>query len=911
MLSTGRIGLLIILLAGFAWVKGQNFPVVSNQFTSFQSYNNASQVVDVGAGEFIIAWRSSRNGAGYSNLYLQKVNHLGQFLWEGDGTPICPIPSNQDKFDISPDAFGGIVIVWEDGREGKDKEKLYLQRINARGEMLWDPMGVKLCAGEGSQTNPQIEWDNKNGFYVVWEDSRRGGTELDIYAQHISVSGRTSWMPEGLPIVTSPNIQQHITLGSDGETGVIILWEDFRNGRYWNLYAQKLDRKGDFAWSPNGLDIFAGREENHHNASMVPDGYGGFLFVYQKYSEQTRGYDIFRGRIKVDGTLVYHYSTCFANEDQINPVICKKGRDVIVSWEDHRNGNKDIYAQQIRIMDGIFQWDQNGMPVSNSPQDDRLPSMVASISSNYQMFVWQRWEGRNKTLWIQKLDNFGQPLLEPEGMPVCRIGKEQEQQSVVSDGNGGLMVSWTDYRETGRNYIYLQHFNTNGLPLYKPEGTKLGSEHDGPFPKIEGLEMLATRDGYFYLAWSDFRNGKGNSDIFIQKLDEFGNPKWRTNGIPVCVAAGEQSRPRLIEDGVGGVILAWVDTREARNDNIFAQRISPTGRMLWQIDGVPVCEAERGQSQIQMVSDAKEGVVICWSDARDLLSSGFDLYIQRINHQGDIMWGRDGKAFAKFEGLQTAPSLASDGDGGAFVAWQDNRTGFSNIYMQHINSFGIFEWEYGGRLPHPGDYHQRTPKLVRNFVGDLILVWEDAASGDGNEKIRINSLTVNGFKQWGSRGKMVAPADGKQSQPSLLTDESGNIWVTWLDERAKSEAGVKIYSQQFTSDGKNLWDFDGVSLGSKLKEYNDYAVILNPKSYAYYFWSASLEDGTQKVFFQKLRPDGAKKVGFYGSMVGDRDSEQMSPVMAINRDSRVMVCWVKKDPSNGQFSLLGTFLKEL
>ncbi|HEX2901394.1 MAG TPA: hypothetical protein VHS96_16890, partial [Bacteroidia bacterium] len=127
-----RIWILFLLLAplgALAQSKG-SFDVLETNVTSFRSLNTQSKVARSGDTDVIIGWRSARQGVHYHNIYIQKVDQLGNILWEKDGVPICPFPANQTDFAMVQDGYGGIVVVWEDYRQGSDLPLLYAQRIN-------------------------------------------------------------------------------------------------------------------------------------------------------------------------------------------------------------------------------------------------------------------------------------------------------------------------------------------------------------------------------------------------------------------------------------------------------------------------------------------------------------------------------------------------------------------------------------------------------------------------------------------------------------------------------------------------------------------------------------------------------------------------------------------------------------
>lgn len=903
--------LILFVLVVWVGVLGQPkgvFNVVSPIETSFRSVNSGGQMVRSGDDAVIMGWRSGRRGVPYNNIYLQKIDHSGNSFWEPDGTPLCPYPANQTAFSMVEDGFGGVVAVWEDYRHGTEAPAIYAQRINLRGEPLWGLEGLRVCASPGGQRKPKLISDLENGFYVVWEDYRQGVEEPDLYAQLLDLGGRIRWRAQGMPIATAPGIQQNFSVATDEKHFLYIIWEDFRNGIFWNLYAQKLDQAGNFFWKAGGLDVFAGVEENHHNPSIVPDGYGGLLFVYQKYSGETQGTDIYRGRINSAGEVLFHFATCYAQNEQLNPRIVKKGSKAILCWEDRRNGNWDVYAQMVRLHDGILEWDVNGVAVANSLLDEQNPVVITSSSYGYQVFSWSRKNSEGTRIHVQKVNNLGELAWAAGGAEICPYSSEQLEPAILPDEEGGLWCLWSD-RQEGASYPVVQHINGNCLPLLQREGLKVTAPQVGVYAKLNSSKLLAARSGDYFVAWQDYRNGYQNADIYLQKLDAKGNSLWRRNGIPACLAKGEQSSPLLIEDGVGGVIVAWYDRRNGKDDNLYAQRIDAYGKLLWKAEGVEVCLAAGDQNSLRAISDGDEGVVLCWVDSRDLAETGFDLYLQRVGHDGEALWGRDGKPFSNFPGLQTGPAMVSDGNGGAFLVWMDARSQYSNIFLQRINSFGIYEWEYGGRATSPAATYQRYPVVMMNEHHELHIVWQESRQGEGYDKLYMQSHTSNGGKLWNPTGVPICKYPGKQSAPQIVAGEAGDFWVTWLDERDRQYLGVQLLVQKFDLGGNAVWQADGMKIGESMDEWNEYAAVANKNGHLVMVWTQRVSATAKHVFCQRLDPDGNKLYGFAGLEMAGADVHQFSPTVAAGAENQIMSLWVQQALQDGVHSIKGFVVK--
>ena len=116
-------------------------------------------------------------------------------------------------------------------------------------------VNLPLCTAANNQTNPRIVADGAGGAIVTWYDFR-GGTDSDIYAQHILASGAVdpAWPADGRALCTSVNNQYSPTIVADGAGGAIVTWYDYRSGTYSDIYAQHILASGadEPAWPADG-----------------------------------------------------------------------------------------------------------------------------------------------------------------------------------------------------------------------------------------------------------------------------------------------------------------------------------------------------------------------------------------------------------------------------------------------------------------------------------------------------------------------------------------------------------------------------------------------------------------------------------------------------------------------------------
>jgi hypothetical protein len=199
-----------------------------------------------------------------------------------------------------------------------------------------------------------------------------------------------------------------------------------------------------------------------------------------------------------------------------------------------------------------------------------------------------------------------------------------------------------------------------------------------------------------------------SADIWALRVDGTGAVAsgWPPGGVLVCGESDRQLLPDIVGDGSGGSIIAWTDARGAI-PQVYAQSLSGNGAPQWSADGIPLGPGGGAQYFQQLVSDGAEGAIANWIDAR---GPAWGVRGQRVNTLGALEWGAGGLDVggsggpspdpivfgAVASGNQFAPVFASDGFGGAFVAWQEAATPFEfEIRAQKITNGGLLAWSGG------------------------------------------------------------------------------------------------------------------------------------------------------------------------------------------------------------------------
>ena len=105
-----------------------------------------------GTGGAIITWSDDRvppHLGFFMDIYSQRVDPSGP-VWTANGVGVCTDPGGQILPRQTPDGAGGWVIAWQDGQPAStDGWKVYAQRIDIDGQLLWPARGIAVCDTTG------------------------------------------------------------------------------------------------------------------------------------------------------------------------------------------------------------------------------------------------------------------------------------------------------------------------------------------------------------------------------------------------------------------------------------------------------------------------------------------------------------------------------------------------------------------------------------------------------------------------------------------------------------------------------------------------------------------------------------------------------------------------------------------
>ncbi|MGA1842501.1 MAG: putative metal-binding motif-containing protein [bacterium] len=425
---------------------------------------------------------------------------------------------------------------------------------------------------------------------------------------------------------------------SDKEGGVIVIWKED------HLKAQRMNHRGEKLWSTgwntDGIDITSKTGIDRWEA--VSDGKGG----------------------------------------------------VIVAWiGDNQFGLKRVWAQRING-DGNRLWKPGGDPLSDVEVADISSSLITVCSDRQNgAFIGLAVSSGARVIHINSSGSLSQQG--KNGILIPGSTYWIEGISLAAD-SGAALLAWkySNFFVERRGKIYLQKIST-GLTFPWGSTPKIITNFIG----IENFRITSDSQGGFLVAWvSNTDISSGNlRELRGQRINSNGTNQWRTNGVLIFNLDKKYYNSNydfeIIADGTGGMIISWMDYRNAdtappygASSDVFAQRLDSSGNIQWEPNGVLLPPwikdgaAPGTQNDIDMVGDGFGGAIVTYSDFANI---SLDISATRLSINGDKLWSKYVHSdYYDESAWDTSPTIVFDNSGpdpkGANIIWHHSS---NNTFM--------------------------------------------------------------------------------------------------------------------------------------------------------------------------------------------------------------------------------------
>jgi hypothetical protein len=407
------------------------------------------------------------------------------------------------------------------------------------------------------------------------------------------------------------------------------------------------------------------------------------------------------------------------------------------------------------------------------------------------------------------------------------------EYKAIPDDSGGAYITWVDARNATISKVYIQHINAAGSVLWLANGIKvadISARYD------YSPNLCNDGNGGVIIGWTG-DDRVSNSQQYAQRYNSSGIPQWTVNGVQVCTAPGFRGGAKLLADNSNGAMFFFTDSRNdphglnydslvanyLTNADIYGQRLSSTGTLLWTSNGVAIVAASGNQDAFensQVITDGSGGAIVAFVDGRNDLMNNYDnldLFAQRVNSSGVVQWTANGVAVSTAPGNQFGLNnfIVPDGSGGLVGTWEDIDS--ARVFVQRINGSGTPMWATNGIAISPAGFGNwaSVPVLVNDSLGNYVVIFR-MSYASFNAAILAQKLNGSGVSQWATGGVQIADiAEGRSFstlEPQPVPGNNGSVIVSWSAKGAGG-AGVlgtqNIYASKLLTTGV----LDGINAG--------------------------------------------------------------------------------------------------
>ena len=403
---------------------------------------------------------------------------------------------------------------------------------------------------------------------------------------------------------------------------------------------------------------------------------------------------------------------------------------------------------------------------------------------------------------------------------------------IVADSDGGCYITWIlNHRP------YVSHLDKFGYSTWGGEFVRLGTTTDYP----DWGDIDVSSDGALLVTYVDydtsFMSVIEDLKVRVQKVSIEGVVEWDSDGLVIGDDEWRTFHPRIVSDGEGGAIIAYY---KAEGSSIvkylMLQRIDAEGNFLWGDEGITAPDSQYVREKPEIVSVGNgEFVVQRW------VNGYFDFH--KFDLLGNFLWEEP----VSFVSSGYFAYMVADDSGGVFATERAQINGIRKIRALHIGSDGESLWGDPGVIVRDSITYNYGAPLVKNEDGSITMCWQE----DLPVYISTQRITGNGQKLWGEAGTSISSSITDQTQPIITTSlDNSNIfaWTDFLNDE------IDYYAQRLDVNGNQMWDVNDILVSQREATQYSHSCCITDSGGMIMTWGEEFEN--YGVYAQQISSEG-------------------------------------------------------
>lgn len=434
--------------------------------------------------------------------------------------------------------------------------------------------------------------------------------------------------------------------------------------------------------------------------------------------------------------------------------------------------------------------------------------------------------------------------------------------SVVDDSKGGTFIFWQDKKELGGNQVLFIHLDGSGKVSFRADGKKISQL---PGPMLNPVSTVSSA-GSVVTIWKDYSHNL-SGDLYAQRVTANGNLLWSPSGLQLTNPTEEINDYSLTSSEQGQIFVSYV--AKSKNLNVVysikVKMVNVNGKIIGKDEGITIHSSPNRKSNISILVDNSGGAFIFWIESEKNKNV---LYAQHINQTGKLLWGSKPLTISSTAQSITTYLVQMFGADKIYSCWQIQSRD-KDIYHQLIGIKGNNIWDRGGKLITKQNGNQSNPQAVA-YDSSIIVSWTNEIKND--HKVFLQKYNLKGNPVW--KNGPVSPVNEKSDQfgQKIISDGKNGALLAWIDKRGDLGSG-DIYSQRINSSGDLVWHDKGVLVGSHSNSLKSYLSLIPDKRGGAIAIFKDTRNKANEIYGQKIFSTGtyiSQIVGFKSELINDK-----------------------------------------
>jgi hypothetical protein len=370
--------------------------------------------------------------------------------------------------------------------------------------------GAKVNTDTGSalQDNAAYAVGSDGTVYAVWEDSRNGATNTDIYFSSRNPSTGVWAAETKLNADTGTTGQRTPSIAIDGSGNLYVVWADDRNGSTnTDIYFAK--RTGS-TWSAN-IKVNADTGNAVQSSPRISVSSAG-IAVAVWYDARSSQVNIYSARLPAGST------TWSANyKVTSNTSAVKAAPDVAVAsdgtawatWQDNQTGGGDIYVASLGPTATAWSTNTKVSDDSGASALDKSPR-IGLTSANLPVVAYL--DGRTTNAAVRVVNRTSGGTWNASVQVSDSGAKPATGLALAVKTDGGIIVAWDDTRGTSAIYGAQCEAGSGTSSVIRCGPVEKWSDQSG----ASSHPTIVASTTQVYLGWSDATAGNGDIRIRLR-----------------------------------------------------------------------------------------------------------------------------------------------------------------------------------------------------------------------------------------------------------------------------------------------------------------------------------------------------------------------------------------------------------